>query len=116
MNKFYPLIFVLSIFFISEMLVGHVRGSKILEPTWKSFSEVATNNRYSKETEYMNAGFDARQILDFKGKLDSILLRRNEILRKEGFIAIGKWVVIEETGGVICPMEQCFYVYVGKWW
>ena len=107
--------FFFGIFLFSWLVVNHIEAAKKLEPTWNKFSQTATTGSYTKETLVMNAGFDSAPILNFEHKLDRIIQERNQVLRANGYIAIGKWWVVRDMDGEVDPMNQCLYVCIGKW-
>jgi len=100
---------ILGVYVISVFVAQHIEGSRLVEPLWEKFVTVAEKGTYEKKIIPLNAGLDCYHSLDYQGKLDSIVAERNRILKQNGFMLIGKWVVTGSAEGVTAT-GGCLYI------
>jgi len=80
---------ILLILFVSSLIVGHVRGSNGVENLRKDF--VSTAYRCKHDTRFSE--------VDCEGRLDTIITKRDEWLRKNRCLLGARWtVLIRYTG------------------
>ena len=100
---------VMCVFMIS-LVIGHYKACCLLVPIKSEFAEVAVR-RYSIKEVSPPMADRTFVVLEYGGRLDAVIAKRDKALAENGFVMLGNWMASGEHGDI--SYSAC-YLYVGR--
>jgi hypothetical protein len=100
--------------FVAAFLFAHYHGKMNSDPELRSlkaqFASVVKEGRPRHEE--INHPDGTTVLLNYGGRLDEIVKKRDALLRKKGYIGLGRWSADEGTWGSPYPSFHMIYIKV----